>query len=291
MVNKYSVLMSVYWKETPENLKNSIQSMLEQTLPPNEIVLVKDGPLTKELETVIEEFINVYKFVKTVPIAENVGLGKALNAGLKACINEFVARMDTDDIAMPDRCAKQIKCLSENSNLSVIGSAVAEFIGDPSNIVAFKHVKEYHADIRRQIKFRNPINHPTVMFRKSHVLEAGNYEEWFLNEDYYLWIRMINKGHIFRNINEPLVKMQITDDTYLRRGGWKYFLTQKRLFDYMLSIRLINYFEYIYNNLIRFGTRIIIPNKIRKFVYLNFLRKKGTFYDKQADSLRLDGTR
>lgn len=124
------------------------------------------------------------------------------------------------------------------------------------------------------MKFRNPINHPSVMFRKSDVLDVGSYVHWDLNEDYYLWIRMALKGYKFHNINEPLVKMRITNDTYLRRGGLKYFLTQKKLFDYMLKNGMINTFEYSYNNLIRLTIRVLIPNRVRKELYLKVLRKK-----------------
>lgn len=272
-VLKYSVLMSIYYKEKPEYLRESIISMLEQTVVPDEIVLVKDGKLTNQLESVIDEFRD-NEVLKIVALEENVGLGKALNIGLNECKNELIARMDTDDISLSNRCEKQLEKFYEDNNLSVVGSAVAEFIDKPSNVIAYKTAKIEHKEIKQQMKFRNPINHPSVMFKKSHVLKVGSYEHWFLNEDYYLWIRMIQQGFMFENINEPLVKMRITNETYLRRGGWKYFITQKHLFDYMLKNHLINVFEYFYNNMIRFLTRILIPNRLRKILYLNILRKR-----------------
>lgn len=277
-VLKYSVLMSVYYKEKPEYLRESIKSMLQQTSVPDEIVLVKDGKLTDQLESVIDEFTD-NKILKTIALEENVGLGKALNIGLNECKNELVARMDTDDISLSNRCEKQLEKFYEDDNLSVVGSAVAEFIDNPRNVIAYKPVKIEHKEIKQQMKFRNPINHPSVMFKKSHVLQVGSYEHCFLNEDYYLWIRMIQQGFIFKNINEPLVKMRITNETYLRRGGWKYFITQKRLFDYMFKNDFINTFEYLYNNLIRFVTRILLPNRIRKVMYLRILRSKGVNHD------------
>lgn len=270
---KYSVLMSVYYKEKPEYLKVSIDSMLNQTISPDEIVLVKDGPLTEALDDVIREY-EANPIVNVVELKENVGLGKALNIGLEKCRNKIVARMDTDDISIPDRCEKQLLMLNQNIEVSVIGSVVGEFIGETNNTIAYKEVLGNHESIKKRMKYRNPMNHPTVMYRKKDVIAAGNYQHWFLNEDYYLWIRMLQKGFKFSNINEALVLMRITNETYLRRGGWKYFITQKKLFDYMLKKKTINIFEYIYNNVIRFAATVLVPNKVRKIIYLKILRRK-----------------
>jgi hypothetical protein len=182
--------------------------------------------------------------------------------------------MDTDDISEVERCEKQYKILI-SQNVSVVGASVAEFIDDKDNIVAYKDVIENHSEIIQRMKYRNAINHPTVMFKKSEVISAGSYQHWFLNEDYYLWIRMILMGYKFMNMNEPLVRMRITNDTYLRRGGWKYFITQKKLFDYMLKENFINIMEYFYNNIIRFVTRLLVPNKLRKKLYLSLLRRRN----------------
>jgi glycosyltransferase involved in cell wall biosynthesis len=270
---KYSVLMSVYHKEQPEYLRDSINSMLNQTLKPDEIVLVKDGPLTEALEKIIYEYKD-NPILNVVELKENVGLGKALNIGLTKCRNEIVARMDTDDISKPDRCEKQLNELVKDLDISVIGSSVGEFISEPSNIIAYRDVELEHSAIKIKMKYRNPMNHPSVMYRKNDVLISGSYKHWFLNEDYYLWIRMMQQGFKFANIGEPLVNMRITNETYLRRGGWKYFITQKKLFDYMLKSKFINIFEYLYNNSLRLITRILIPNQIRKLLYLKILRKK-----------------
>lgn len=268
---KYSVLMSVYHKEQPAYLRDSINSMLNQTVKPDEIVLVKDGPLTEALEKVIYEYKD-NPILNVVELKENVGLGKALNIGLTKCRNEIVARMDTDDICEVERCEKQYKILI-SEDISVLGASVAEFIDKKDNIVAYKDVITNHSKIIRRMKYRNAINHPTVMFKKSDVISAGSYQHWFLNEDYYLWIRMILRGYKFMNIDEPLVRMRITNETYLRRGGWKYFITQKKLFDFMLKENFINIMEYIYNNTIRFVTRLLVPNKFREILYLNLLRR------------------
>jgi glycosyltransferase involved in cell wall biosynthesis len=271
---KYSVLMSVYYKENPSYFRDSIKSMLEQSVVPDEIVIVADGKLTVELDAIFEEFSN-NEIISVIRLEVNSGLGEALSIGIKKCRNELIARMDTDDISDAHRCEKQLQCFYKNKKLSVVGTAVSEFIDDPNITIAYKGVKTSDGDIKNQMKFRNPFNHPSVMFKKSDVLKAGSYEHWFLNEDYYLWIRMMQRKFTFENIDEPLLKMRITNDTYLRRGGLKYFVTQKNLFDYMLKNHLINIFEYGYNNSIRFVTRLLIPNKLRKILYLNILRKKA----------------
>ncbi|QFF99868.1 glycosyltransferase [Psychrobacillus glaciei] len=270
---KYSVLMSVYYKEKPEYLRESISSMLQQSIIPDEIVLIKDGPLTDQLEIMIDEFKD-NDIIKVISLDENVGLGKALNIGLSNCRNELIARMDTDDIADKNRCERQLDLFNKDKKISVVGTVIEEFIDYPSNPVSYRKVKIENREIRKQIKYRNPMSHPSVMLKKSDVLKAGNYQHWLLNEDYYLWIRMVQHGFIFKNINEPLVKMRINNETYLRRGGWKYFATQKDLFGYMLKSDLINVFEYLFNIIICFVTRVLLTNKMRKFFYLRILRSK-----------------
>ncbi len=267
---KYSVLMSVYHKENPEHLRESINSMLNQTVKPDEIILVKDGPLTDELEKIIKDY-QVEPLLYVIELKENVGLGIALNIGLKKCRNEIIARMDSDDVSDSLRCETQLKSF-EDSSISVVGSSVAEFIGNTDNVIAYKGIVEKHDQIANRMKYQNPMNHPTVMFRKKDVESVGGYKHWYLNEDYYLWIRMLEKGYRFQNINKQLVKMRITDETYMRRGGWKYFITQKHLFDYMLKNNIIGYKDYFYNNAVRFIARVLIPNKMRKILYLRFLR-------------------
>ncbi|HEY8890127.1 MAG TPA: glycosyltransferase [Clostridium sp.] len=270
---KYSVLMSVYYKENPDYFRDSINSMLDQTIKPDEIVIVKDGKLTKGLDDVLCEFHDS-EIIKVIALDVNKGLGEALNIGLKSCNNELIARMDSDDLSVNNRCERQLESFKCNENLSVVGTAVSEFIDDPSVSIAYKGVKTSDKDIKEKMKFRNPFNHPSVMFKKSDVLKVGSYQHWFLNEDWYLWIRMMQKNSTFENIDEPLLKMRTTNDTYMRRGGWKYFVTQKHLFDYMLKNKIINVNEYLYNNSIRFVTRLLIPNKIRKILYLKMLRSK-----------------
>lgn len=271
-MQKYSVLMSVYYKENPIFLQESIDSMLNQTIPPDEIVIVKDGKLTIELDNVLDKYIMDDRF-KIIALDKNIGLGLALEIGLNKCKNNIVARMDTDDISVPNRCEKQLLELQRNPNLSLIGSSVIEFNNSIKDIVAIKEAKESNNEIKKQMKFRNPINHPTVMFKKDSVINAGGYQDFKLNEDYYLWVRMMENNCEFQNILEPLVYMRVNNETYIRRGGWNYFLVQKKLLDYMLKNKIINIFEYVYNISVRFVVRVIFPNNARKWFYQKILRK------------------
>jgi glycosyltransferase involved in cell wall biosynthesis len=265
--------MSVYINEKPEYFLNSVESMLNQTIPPDEIVIVKDGPLTNELENAVR-ILSERETVKFIQLKKNSGLGKALRIGLLQCRNEIIARMDTDDISHKERCEKQLRYFNKIPGLSVVGTSISEFIENPGNIVSFKRDPEDNQRIRKYMKTRNPFNHMTVMFKKSEVIKAGNYKPWDLNEDYYLWLRMLLKGSTFANIDEPLVNARINGDTFMRRGGWVYFKLQKKLFGYMMRHKIINRFEYIYNNSVRFVIRVLLPNKVRKLLYLKLLRRK-----------------
>lgn len=217
----YSVLMSVYIEEKPEYFRLSLDSMLAQTIEPNEIVLVKDGQLTEELEKIINQYEKKYPNLFTIiPLEENVGLGLALNEGLKVAKNELVARMDTDDIAFPERCEKQLRQFSNNPTLSIVGSNVDEFSTDPAFSHSSRVVPETHEEIVRFSKKRNPFNHPTVMYKRSDVLKSGGYGNYRRNQDYELFVRMLNEGYQAANINESLLLFRANEANLKRRKSW-----------------------------------------------------------------------
>jgi len=271
---KFSVLMSVYKNEKAEFLKEALKSIYDnQILKPNEIILVQDGPLTEELYKKIDEYVTKYSGVlRVVPLEKNVGLGNALNVGLEACSNELVARMDTDDISLPERFKVQVDYMKDNPDVDVLGSSLLEFENTPDNIIAEK--KAPVRNIEDYIKFRNPMNHPTVIFRRSKVLSAGNYKEINLFEDYYLWARMFTKGYKLANIESPLLYFRTSLDTYKRRGGMKYVEAECNLQNEFLNIRLISHFEYFRNIILRNLGRLV-PNFVRKELYKKILRSKG----------------
>ena len=222
---RFSVLISVYYKEIPRYLDRALQSITDdQVLKPNEIVLVKDGPLTKELDEVIEKYEKKYpNLFKIVVLEKNYGLGKALNIGLENCTYELVARMDGDDISKPERFKKQIDIFKENPNLDILGSWIDEFIEENGEmkIRSIRKVPEKSDEIFQKLKSICAFNHPTVMYRKSKVIEVGSYLQEFALEDYYLWIRLVISGANMYNLQESLLEFRITEGTSKRRGGLK----------------------------------------------------------------------
>ena len=268
----FSVLLSVYKKEQPAYLQQSLDSIFAQTLMPDEVVLVKDGPLTEELDQVIENFCQQYSILKIVPLAQNQGLGKALNEGLKHCSYDLVARMDTDDIAKLNRFEKQVKIFEKHPELDVVGAWIEEFEGNTKNIISVRELPSEHSTISEFAKRRCPINHPVVMFRKSAVQAAGGYLHFPLFEDYYLWIRMLLNGAHFYNIPETLLHFRLSPNMFKRRGGWKYAKDEVRFQQKLLDLGFIGRTQFIKNVCVRFIVRIL-PNNFRGFFYTKILRK------------------
>lgn len=265
---KYSVLMSLYKKEKPEYLRLAIDSMINQTVPPDEIVIVEDGPLTDELYAVLDE----YPMLHRVKNETNLGLGLALNVGLKKCKNELVARMDTDDCSKPERCEKQLEFLNSNPDISVVGGQIEEFIELPDHIVAKRIVPLKDIELKEFNKKRCPFNHVTVMFKKKDIIEAGSYQDWFWNEDYYLWIRLALAGKKFANLPDVLVLVRTGEDMYQRRGGIKYFQSEAKLQKFMLDNNIINKPRYLINISERLVLQVLMPNKLRGWIFRTFAR-------------------
>lgn len=219
---KYSVLMSLYIEEKPEYLRQSLDSMLNQTAPPDEIVLVEDGPLTGELYAVLDEYTKAYpRVIHRCRNKENKGLGVSLNRGLKVCRNELVARMDTDDISKPDRCRKQLERFAKKPELAVVGCYMDEFSGDVSNVLSCRRVPLTTKEIRQFAKRRSAFNHAGVMYRRSQVLEQGGYAPLRRNQDVDLFGRMLYAGNEAENIDEPLLWCRCGDAFARRRKSWE----------------------------------------------------------------------
>lgn len=273
MLSSFSVLMSVYNKESSLFMDLSLASVLiDQTALPSEVVLVSDGELNDELEAVISKYKDLFPKILKVCRKEHGGLGKALNFGLSYCSNELVARMDTDDICYPDRFEKQLSFFELHPEYDVVGGQIEEFIGTVENAISIRRVPEQHHDIVSYSKKKNPMNHPTVMFRKSAVERAGSYKHFPLFEDYFLWVRMMRSGSLFYNIQEPLIHFRVSEDMYKRRGGLKYALKEVEFEYTLLTLRHINAIQFFFNSVIRFVVHIV-PNSIRAVIYKSFLRK------------------
>ena len=222
-MEKYSVLMSVYDKDDAGELKQSIDSMLAQTVPCDQYVLVEDGPLRSELTAVIDAYDQAHPGLFTlVKLRENSGLGKALDVGLEKCRNELVARMDADDISLPERCEKLLGLFEAHPQLALAGTNIDEFYDDPSHIVSSRIVPSDYESIKKFMRRRSPFNHPTVMFKKSEVLRCGGYGKMKRKQDLDLFARMINGNCYALNINESLLLFRSNEGNYKRRKSWEY---------------------------------------------------------------------
>lgn len=269
---KFSVLISLYYKENPEFLRKSLNSVYKQTLLPDEVILVEDGPLTSELYEVVEEFIHEHPEMKRIVLEKNGGLGRALNEGLKYCSNELIARMDTDDICKSDRFAKQIAFMETHPEIDAVGAWIDEFQGDISYIISTRKLPENSEDIFQFGKKRNPMNHPVVMFRKRAVEKAGGYKPFYLFEDYYLWVRMMLIGAKLYNLPESLLYFRLSSDMFKRRGGFRYAFVEVKFQWCLYNLGYIGFLRMTGNVCIRMVTRII-PNKCRSLIYEKLLRR------------------
>lgn len=264
----YSVLMSVYFKEKPNNLRQAMESMRVQTMPPDDFVLVCDGPLTPELDAVIDEEQKLFgSILHVVRLSKNSGLGNALNTGLKFCKNDLVARMDSDDISRPGRCEKQVSIFTHHPEVSLSSGAVSEFITDPKMPTGKRTLPTTDEEIRTFSRKRNPMNHPCVMFRKSAIEKAGGYKETYhLFEDYYLWVRMLMKGFKARNVEDVLLDMRSPADMYQRRGGKKYAEDMLRFHRWMLKEGWSRKADFL-TGAVSHAVVCVLPNGVRKWVY------------------------
>lgn len=274
MDKKYSVLMSVYYKEKPEWLEYSIQSMLDQTIFPDEFVLVKDGPLGDGLEKVITKFMKQYPdLFNIIELKENVGLGPALQIGIENCKNEYIARMDSDDYCLPNRIEKQFEVFAGDCELGLVGTNVEEFEGDIKNVNCHVILPETHEEIYKFSKKRCPFRHPSLLYKKSEVLKAGNYRKFYLCEDYDLYVRMLRAGCKCYNIQKAFVYMRIGSDFYKRRGGFKYMKTILKFKNEQLKIGYFSLGDYLKSTIPHIAV-CLMPNSMRDWVYRNLLRKK-----------------
>ncbi len=266
----YSVSMCVYGKDNPQWFNSAVESVLNQTVVPNEIVIVVDGPVPLGIDNLIKEF-ETNEIFKIIRFSENRGHGIARKEGLANCSNELVAIMDSDDICAKDRFEKQLKVFSE-INVDVVGGQISEFIDSEDNIVGKRIVPLNDKDIKVYLKQRCPMNLVTVMFKKSSVEKVGGFIDWYCEEDYYLWVRMALENMVFANVDEILVNVRVGKDMYNRRGGMRYFKSEKRLQKYMLNNSIINFKTYFLNITKRLIVQVLMPNRLRGWVFKKFAR-------------------
>lgn len=265
--------MALYSKEEPEFFQKAVNSMLEQTVRPDEFVLVVDGPLTAELNACVEEYQIAYpNLFKIVRIKSNCGLGKALNIGINQCSNDIIARMDSDDISKADRCEKQLQRFCDNPNLDIVGSYADEFDGDVHNVISTRTVPIESETIYDFSKKRSAFNHPSVMLKKTSVLRAGNYSSLKRNQDLDLFGRMMFLGCTAENISESLLFYRCSDNLLRRRKSWE------NVSSYIHIIR--NFWKMGYSSLSDYCFAVVtqmlvyvLPISFQKWVYKHIIRK------------------
>lgn len=269
----YSVLMSVYHKEKPEHFAACLDSMVNQTFPTDDFVIVCDGPLTPELDAVLEQYTRQYPAMfNIVRLPENVGIGNAANIGLQHCKNELVAKMDADDLAVPDRCEKQVKLFRENPELAVCGGFIEEFDQDPAEPFSIRAVPTTNEEIRKFARRRQPFNNMTVMYRRSAVQAVGGYRSFRRSEDYDLYLRLLHGGYPAENLPDILVKARVDNSAFSRRASVATLrgCARSRWYAYRIGYSsLLDVAVCVAGELVI----LISPARVQQFIYSKFLRK------------------
>ena len=272
MEHNISVLMSVYKNDIPKNVELAVESVVNQTLKPKQIVMVVDGPVGEEIDKCLKALEQKYGLMKIVRLKENVGLGKAMAEGTKYCTEYFIARMDSDDISDPNRFEKQMKVFEKHPELDVVGSNGQEFYVEQQNLAGVKKVPETNEEIVKFLKSRCPFFYMFFMMKKDMLEKAGGYKHWLWAEDWYLWIRMCLAGAKFYNIQENLVQIRIDEHTFERRHGLKYYKSIKGLLKFMHKNKMIGFFKYTKEKVVRFIGHVLVPRKMKNRLYKKYMR-------------------
>ena len=270
---KFSVCMSVYRNDKPEDFLTAVRSIYNQTMPPSEIILVVDGPIPDLVDKAIATLQGEIPVMRVIRLEKNCGHAVARQTGLDVAANNLCAVMDSDDIAVPERFEKQLKAFEVHPEVTVVGGIINEFIGSTENVVGTRIVPESDADIKEYLKSRCPMNLVTVMLKKDDVMKVGGYQDWYCEEDYYLWVRLTLARYKFYNIQENLVNVRVGEEMYQRRGGMRYFKSEAKLQKYMWDNGIISFPKYCYNVLLRLVLQVLMPNKLRGWVFQKFARK------------------
>lgn len=270
----FSVSMCVYGKDDPTYFDMAVESIVRQTVPPNEIVLAVDGPIPACIQAVIEKYrkeLTTISF-QVVYLERNMGHGEARRVSFEHCTNELIALMDADDLSVPERFQKQLACFAADPELDIVSGIIQEFVGVPENATGKRVVPQSDGEIREYMKRRCPMNQVAVMFRKRAVEQAGGYLDWYCDEDYYLWIRMALAGKKFANVPDVLVNVRVGEEMYSRRGGWKYFRSEAKLQRLMLKKGMIGLGRYAINVSQRLVLQVLMPNRLRGFLFRKLAR-------------------
>lgn len=273
-MTKYSVLMAFYGKDDPTFLKEALTSLVDQTCPPDEIVLVQDGPVPEVLSSVVKNFpLPSGVSLQWTVLEQNRGLGPALDHGLRLCRHSLVGRMDADDVSMPHRFETQVNYMEAHPEVDVLGSWINEFSERTDQVETVKTAPP-REKIYSYSRLRNPMNHPTVMMRKDRILAAGSYGNFPGFEDFELWMRLIHLGYVLENLQEPLLFFRKNQNFLLRRKGAGYARGEKYVFGHLKKQGYLESGHYVYGVLLRGVTRLM-PSWMLKGLYNRLLRKGG----------------
>lgn len=271
----FSVAMCVYGGDNAEFFDRALESITDlQTVKPSEVVLVVDGPVPKAIDDVIGKYEKKYNFFNTIRLPQNGGLGNALRVALENCKYDLIARMDSDDVALPTRFEDQLLYFEQHDEVDVLGGDITEFVDQEDNIVGKRCVPRRHTEIAEYMKRRCAFNHVSVMYKKNAVQGAGGYLDCPWNEDYYLWIRMQLNSAKFANTGTVLVNVRTGADMYARRGGKRYFESERLLQKYMLEHQMIGHGTYVCNVMVRWIVQCCLPNSVRGFMFRHLARSK-----------------
>jgi len=269
----FSLLMAVYKNDNPDFLAAALESVIANTCQPTQVVIVQDGPVTPALTAVLRDFAARLP-LQIVALPVNRGLGPALHAGVLACNEEWIARFDSDDVCTPTRFENQLDYIATHPEVSLLGGQIKEFETRPDQSYASRVVPTDPSAIGRFAKTRNPFNHMTVMFRKSAVLAAGNYQSDALYEDYALWIRMLMQSARVANLAHVLVYARAGEGMFRRRGGWRYAWNEVRFQYGFYRKGFLSLPQLAINIASRVPVRLV-PNAVRAFIYRYLLRRPG----------------
>ncbi len=272
---KFSVCMSIYKNDKPKYLVEALDSIVNQTIMPAEIVLVEDGPVTEELEKIVVEYENKYSSIMNVVRCEkNGGLGEALRIGVENVHNNYIARMDSDDISLPDRFEKQLHFMVNHPEVDICGGEAAKFSTTPDEIIGYRRPKFTDKELKKQLKDKTPFCHVTIMAKKEAILNAGNYVEIFNQEDYYMWARMAKCGCVFANIPDVLVYVRLVG-VGGRRGGWKYFKNEMFMQRYLLKSHIIGLPKFCFHVIEKFLVEVVMTARMREWAYQTFIKVRN----------------
>ena len=268
---QFSATIGCYKNDSPDDFETAFLSIVNQTVKPNEIIITVDGPIPEKLEEKVLQFERDFQAV-ILRSEQNNGLGMAHALAVSNAKYDYIAIMDADDISVPDRFEKQLAYIAKHPEVDVIGGQIEEFIGNTDNVVGKRVVPQDDHMVKRYLRKRCPFNHMTILMNSHMVKKAGNYQDWHYNEDYFLYCRMLLNDATFYNLPDTLVYVRVGEDMYKRRGGWKYFKSEAKLQRWMFTHEITCFPRYCINVLIRFCVQVLMPNRLRSFIFQKLFR-------------------